>query len=94
MFGQWLLRHPTFLVLLPALVVIVALLLSPSSQLARSLPGLNKIKNLSNSSKAPHPSPNANMPKAPVYFFSHGGASAAYSFPLSSLFSHTDTVTA
>ncbi|KAK4133350.1 LigB-domain-containing protein [Trichocladium antarcticum] len=77
MFGQWLLRHPTFLVL-PALVVIVALLLSPSSPLARSLPGLNKIKNLSNSSKAPHPSPNANMPKAPVYFFSHGGPDVQY----------------
>ena len=72
MFGQWLLRHPTYFIL-PALVVIVALLLSPSSPLARSLPALTKVKNLSSLTKTSHPSPS--MPKAPVYFFSHGGVS-------------------
>ncbi|KAK4155146.1 Extradiol ring-cleavage dioxygenase, class III enzyme, subunit B [Chaetomidium leptoderma] len=75
MLGPWVLRYST-LFLLPASIVILALFLGSSSSLARSLPSLTKIKNYSYLFKPTQPSPS--MPKAPVYFFSHGGPDVQY----------------
>ena len=74
------LRHPTWL-LLPTAVVILAFLLTSPSPLARSLPSLTtKLKTYSSSyysslSKPTLTHTSPKMPKAPVYFFSHGGVS-------------------
>jgi hypothetical protein len=70
MFRSWILRHPTYL-LLPTFVFILAFLLNSSSPLAHRMPSLTKIKNYSTLF---NPAPQStNMPRAPVYFFSHGG---------------------
>ena len=77
-------RHPTWL-LLPVAVLILAFFLSPSSPLARSLPSLTKIRSYSSLFSRPSQpaaitkpaQPSSKMPKAPVYFFSHGGVSTS-----------------
>jgi hypothetical protein len=84
MLGQWTLRHPTVLVL-PCLVVVLAFILSPWSSSARGLPSLTRIKGFSTLLK-PSVSPPSIMPKAPVYFFSHGGASDIFHLPVPPLF--------
>ena len=83
MLRAWLARHRTW-ILLPTCIVILALFLTSQPPLACNLPPfLAKIKNYSSSAysslsktqslKPTQPSPK--MPKAPVYFLSHGGAS-------------------
>ncbi|KAK3311387.1 Extradiol ring-cleavage dioxygenase, class III enzyme, subunit B [Chaetomium strumarium] len=77
MFGSWVLRHPTYL-LLPTAVFILAFLLNSSSPLALiSLPTLTKINKTYYSLFKPAPH-SINMPRAPVYFFSHGGPDVQY----------------
>lgn len=84
MLGCWTLKHSTWF-LLPILILGLALLWNPSSPLARSLPSLAKLskhsKHLFRSASSQSPT----MPKAPVYFFSHGGVNtsrrAAGDFP-------------
>ncbi|AEO65071.1 uncharacterized protein THITE_2111662 [Thermothielavioides terrestris NRRL 8126] len=70
MSGLWPSRHRPWLLLLPTsiLILILALLLSPTSRLARWLPSLTQIKNCSS----------LNMPRTPVYYFSHGGPDVQY----------------
>lgn len=77
MFGSRVLRHPTLLLLLlPVAVLIVALLLGSSPPLARNLPALTKkVRDCRLSAFFTTLQPQANMPKTPVYFFSHGGVS-------------------
>ncbi len=83
MLGSWLARHRTW-ILLPACVLILAFFLTSQPSPARNLlPFLTKIKNYSSSAYSSlfkthnlNPTqPSPKMPKAPVYFFSHGGAS-------------------
>ncbi|KAL2180804.1 Extradiol ring-cleavage dioxygenase, class III enzyme, subunit B [Thermothelomyces heterothallicus CBS 202.75] len=75
MFPSRISRHFTVL-LLSTSILILALFLNSASPLARSLPSLTKVKNFSSWFKPAQSS--ANMPKAPVYFFSHGGPDVQY----------------
>lgn len=71
-------RHLVLFFLLPASLLILAFFLnSSSSPLGRSLStSLAKLKHYSQySTLIPSTSTTVKMPKAPVYFFSHGGAS-------------------
>lgn len=83
MLGSWLARHQTW-ILLPTCILILASFLTSQPPLARNLPPfLTKIKTYSSSAYSSllkthnlNPAqPFPKMPKAPVYFFSHGGAS-------------------
>ncbi|KAK4102692.1 LigB-domain-containing protein [Parathielavia hyrcaniae] len=74
---SWVSRHLT-LFFLSTSVLILAFLFSSSSPLARKLPTLAQIKAYSNLFRPAHQPSSSSMPKAPVYFFSHGGPDVQY----------------
>ncbi|KAL2269472.1 hypothetical protein VTJ83DRAFT_1656 [Remersonia thermophila] len=72
-------RHLALFLLLPVSLVILAYLSNASLPLGRSLPSsLAKIRHFSTSLLSRNTTTAAKMPKAPVYFFSHGGPDVQY----------------